>query len=298
MKEQFKIDDFFSKRTGINIFKYYDTNIIIYEDHRTILNVLFVLFKIGKLKFDLVPNIISFDLHDDFNQGLKKSEIFNILNIKSFDNIELKDFWSFVEFDCNGLDNDWVKIAMELNMIKDYVNIGGYYIDNLKESPEYISEDNISHKLYYLKHLDFELSNTDNFIGQLVNPIERTLELRNIFGFNNFENCQNNFSDIQYPYILDFDLDCFTAPNIMLVDFSDNEPLGVPWNEKTFKNLYYGFSDNFVRDFMRCLIKRSEITTICLEPFYCGGYKESIQILEYLDKYIFEGKLQTSIEWI
>lgn len=68
--------------------------------------------------------------------------------------------------------------------------------------------------------------------------------------------------------------------------------------KKTFKNLYYGFSDNFVRDFMRCLIKRSEITTICLEPFYCGGYKESIQILEYLDKYIFEGKLQTSIEWI
>lgn len=298
MEEQFKIDDFFSKRTGINIFKYYDTNVIIYEDHRTILNVLFVLFKIGKLKFDLVPNIISFDLHDDFNQGLKKSEIFNILNVKSFDNIELKDFWSFVEFDCNGLDNDWVKTAMELNIIKDYVNIGGYYIDNLKESPEYISEDNISHKLYYLKHLDFELSNTDNFIGQLVNPIKRTLELRNIFGFNNFENYQNNFSDIQYPYILDFDLDCFTAPNTTLCDFSDNEPLGVPWNEKTFKNLYYGFSDNFVRDFMRCLIKRSEITTICLEPFYCGGYKESIQILEYLDKYIFEGKLQTSIEWI
>lgn len=298
MESKFKIAEYFFHRAGINIFDYYNTKVIIYEDHRTILNVLFSLYKFGLLTFEQIPNIISFDLHDDCLDGLKKSEIFDILKVKKFEDIELKDFWGFTEFDCSGLDNDWVKTAMELGMIKDYVNIGGVYTANIDNINEYISEDKVSHKVFKLKHLDFELAKTDDYIGKLSNTYENTLYLRDIFGFNNYDNSLNNFQDIntQYPYILDFDLDCFTIPNMDMNDFSGkNEPLNSIWTEKLFKNLYYGFHDNIVNDFMKCLIKRSKIVTICLEPFYCGGYKESIQILEYLDKYFFECKLNVSI---
>lgn len=291
MNKQNKIlDNFFSDRAGINYFEYKEKPIIIYEDHRTILNVLFFLYKIGYLNINYVPNIISFDLHDDGQQSLNKSEIFDILKVKRFDDIDLKDFWSFVEFDCSGLDNDWVKTAMELNMIKDYVNIGGMYIENA-EKGFYKNEDGIIHKLHILKHLDFELSEDSK--GILCNLSDETLPIRNIFGYNT--NIRNDFTDNQYPYILDFDLDCFTIQNPNIKSGISSEPLGVIWDEKTFKNMYQGFHDLFLKQFMECLILRSEIVTICMEPNYCNGYSNSIKILEYLDKYFFDGKLRLTI---
>lgn len=281
-----KIVEFFNQRNNISSFFYKDKPIIIYNDHRTILNVLYSLYKLEYLNIKDPVNIISFDLHDDSFDSFKKSEIFDILNVKRFDDINIKDFFGFIEFDISVIDNDWVKVGMELNMIKDYLNIGALYSSNLNK--KYIDESGIKHDLIGIRHLDFELSNKAN--GLLVD--ESNNKIKNIFNFNG-----NNFIEPKNKYILDFDLDCFTVQN-KTTEIGDIDGVTIPWNERTFQAMYKGFYDDYIMNFMESLILNSEIVTICMEPFHCCSHLDSAILLSYLDKYLFEGKLGISLDYI
>ena len=91
-----------SWRSNIETYTYRDKQIILYDDHRWILNVIFEAIKHNV--FDgQIPNIIYFDHHDDAcntNVRLANYNVDNIVTLVS------RDFWPIVEFDLGVMDDD------------------------------------------------------------------------------------------------------------------------------------------------------------------------------------------------
>ena len=104
-----------SKRANINHKRTDISEVIIYEDHRTILNVLY--FLKTKKQLDFPIDIIMFDDHDDGIEPSKSA----IKKITSFNKNqpEIEDFWKFTEFNLRSLDDDWVKAGMQLGLINN-----------------------------------------------------------------------------------------------------------------------------------------------------------------------------------
>lgn len=62
-----------SYRTNVNVYSSGGKNFVIYDDHRTLLNVIFEAHK--SCCFTKIPNLIFFDFHDDACKSFAKSEI-------------------------------------------------------------------------------------------------------------------------------------------------------------------------------------------------------------------------------
>lgn len=265
-----------SYRTNIETYTFRDKRIVVYDDHRTLLNVLFEARKQGL--FPQTPNLIYFDLHDDACENLPKSQLLKKIGVKDLAEATSKQFWSFVEFDLGVMDDDWLLTGMELDLIKDAILIGqeqNHHIYDMKGS--YNSEDGVRHELYSIPHLKYSLGNRgclgDNIIKE---PYYQSV--RNIVQYH-----QERFDkeDIT-PFVLDFDLDCFTTECREKV---------YAWPEEIFRSEYV---ENYnVPHFINCLLERASLITICREPGCCGGIGESNKILSYLDKYFFNGVLKT-----
>lgn len=270
-----------SKHTNIEVFSFYDKNIILYDDHRSILNVLFEAKKI-KL-FETTPNLIFFDRHDDAsNPNVNGKSLFKEWEVEKIEDVDSRAFWSFVEFDLNCGDDDWLLAGMEFGLINNAVVIGQKENTNIEDlDNRFESSDKEVHKLFSIFHLDWSIGDR-GCLGDSCIKQPYYENVRNIFEYNQ-NGCYNSFSkEINNPFVLDFDLDCFTT---------ECEDKSFAWPETIFKEKYY---DNAkVRDFMHQLIERASIITICREPACCGGLGESNKILEYLDKYFFEGNLHT-----
>ena len=62
-------------RSNVEVYRYVEKYIIVYDDHRYVLNALFEAFKLGM--FTSCPNKKNFDRHDDAcNPNIVKSELF------------------------------------------------------------------------------------------------------------------------------------------------------------------------------------------------------------------------------
>lgn len=255
---------------NVHTFEYSDKTIILYDDHRWILNVLFEASKINIFK-NRIANIIYFDHHDDgISDGfLKKVDVSNLLEMSS------RDFWTMVDFDIHPYDDTWVTAGMELGLIKDVVCIGQEVNNNilLWTNNSYIDHRGITHKGFCIKHIFEEIKDGGVFDKKLcVKP-----DIWDIFDYG-----EGGFKPgINTSFVLDFDLDCFASEK-------DGETRA--WSEQQFKECY---SNPDVDYFMGCLLDRASIITICREPECCGGIGESNKILGYLDKYFFEGCLRT-----
>lgn len=265
-----------SWRTNINTYIFHNKHIIVYDDHRTLLNILFEAKKLGELM--QTPNLIYFDLHDDACTLLPKSQLLERMGVKNLSEATSKQFWSFVEFDLGKFDDDWLLTGMELDLIKDAILIGqeeNHNIQNLKNS--YISEDGIKHELYSILHLKHSL-NSRGCLGDSIIKEPYYQSVRNIMQYH-----QNKFDTEEIkPFILDFDLDCFTTKS---------RGKTYAWPEDIFRAEYI---DSYnARSFMENLLNRASFITICREPECCGGIGEANKILNYLDRYFFEGALQT-----
>ena len=267
-----------ANRANIEMFEYENKCIFLYDDHRTLLNVLFEAKKI--LCYEKVPNLIYFDRHDDACSAGKKSDILNKIGRENIDSISSKDFWSFVEFELSPLDDNWLLAGMELGLINHSVVIGQRENCNIEDmGNRYQTEDGIEHNLFSIPHLSFSISNRGCIGDRCVNTSDN-MKIREIFQYNTPDN-YNGFKQDVYPFILDFDLDCFTT---------ECRSKQYAWPEKVFFEEYIS---NKAYAFLRQLIKRSQFVTICREPACCGGIGESNKILGYFDKYIFNGALGT-----
>lgn len=93
-------------------------------------------------------------------RNAKKSKLLELIGVENLKDATAKQFGAFVDYDQKPDDGGWLTTAMELNLIKDVVNIGNRYSDNIKQIADgrYFSEDGSSHNVFELSgDLGFEL---------------------------------------------------------------------------------------------------------------------------------------------
>ncbi len=263
------------QRSNINVRHFREKSIIIYDDHRYLLNVLFAL----RDQNAQVPNLVFFDMHDDALPSMPLADILTCMGIDSVDQMNERALWSFTEFDLSGGDDNWLRTGMELGLINDAIVIGQEENDNILDRHEhYVTSDGRTHQLHDIPHLDTCLCDRSILTDPiLVQPWYQ--EVRSIIGYD----METRFvEDEVQPFVLDFDLDCFTG---VIADTY------LAWPESIFRKKYV---DNWLSNgLLRQLIDTAKFITICREPSCCGGFGESNKILSYLDRYFFEGCLGT-----
>lgn len=253
--------------------------VVIYDDHRWILNVLFALNK-----HIASPKLIYFDAHDDAAECEKKSELLKKIGATTLNDATSKQFGAFVDYDQRIDDGGWLTTAMELNLIGDVVNIGNKHSDNITQmNDSYISEDDIFHNVFQLSaNLEYELgcrgSLGDSFKEEEFRKIRDFFDIEHEY----INDCRWHIKD---PYVLDFDLDFFTIS-------CDSEPTH-GWTDKILIKHFPLASNHGI--FIRRLIDNASVITICREPDYCGSIGDSNRNLELLDQFYFYGSLGTDV---
>lgn len=272
---------YLSHRANINDKTTSSGKVIIYEDHRTILNVLFLLKTQGKL--DCPIDIILFDDHDDAcvpsKIALKKIEEFNE------NEPDIRDFWTFTEFDLKFLDDDWVKAGMELNLINNI------FLFNSNESSinfveNYETKQFGTKKIYNLGNVWDALS----YKGCLNDAIMESEngQLWDDFGWKKNGDFKFEFKP-KNKFIVDFDLDCFS---IELLDNRIAIPEEILYEKITtyFRPEYHHFGTAQI--FIKHIINNSEFSTICFENGCCGGYQQAFKIFESVNDLFFENEIK------
>jgi hypothetical protein len=255
--------------------------VIMYDDHRWLLNVLFKIQKDNLLPY--APKLVFFDSHDDYAGTRKQSQLLKSLGVGNLLDATEKDFSAFVDYEIGTDDGNWLSVACELNLISDAVVIGNKFGTNILSEEDVVhkSEDGTEHHLYKLSSdLDYELGGRGS--------------LGDTFREDDFQGVRQ-FFDIKYghdyahigkisPFILDFDLDFFTL--------NTDEGI-IAWPLSIWKKHYGQFS--MERRFIEDLMKKAEVITICREPDYCGnpGIGGANYNLQNLDRFFLNGDLGT-----
>ena len=239
----------FGFRANVESFTFKKKKIFIYQDHRTILNALFF-----SQKNDLAtktPNIIYFDYHDDGCQP--REEVRELAKSFNLEKCTEEEFNNIVEYKLNPLDDDWVKTGMDFELINHAISIGAERFN--KDESEFKDINGNTHELYNIPHLSHSLGSR-GCLGDSVLKYPYYERTREIFGFNTSHD--NGFSEEYHPFILDFDLDCFSA------EFRSAQMAWPEWmfiKEMTTECGYDGQITPFL--FLRSLIERCEFITIC-----------------------------------
>lgn len=254
-------------------------DVFIYEDHRTILNVLFQFKELQSISGPL--NLIMFDAHDDFCMPTDEAlnEIEALLKQPSE-----KALNTFVEYSLNTNDDDWVRAGMELNLV------GDCFLFNSQESSIHYKEVHQTRNfgdrtMYNLGEVWSQIG----YKGKLNDPVKQ-YQWGDLWDAMDWQHSQGHyhFKQERKPYVFDVDLDCFTTrilektiaipEDILLERFT--EP-----RDSHAHGYYNGHS--FVQD----LIDKAQIVTICIESEYCGGIRESQKIFNIIDRLFFRDEL-------
>ena len=171
-----------SNHTNIEVYSFHDKYIILYDDHRSILNVLFETKKLGL--FSTTPNMIFFDKHDDAcNPRINAKDLFEKWGIERIEDVSSRIFWSFVEFELSGVDDDWLLAGMELGLINHAVVIGQEENTNIHDMNNmFESSDGILHELFDISHLDWSIGSR-GCLGDNVIKEGYYENVRNIFEY-------------------------------------------------------------------------------------------------------------------
>ena len=241
-------------RANINTFLTHGKTVIIYEDHRYILNIL--KYAMTNEIITKPINIISLDYHSD---SYRDDSILNKTNIEKIKKFELEEFWNFVEFRHSYQDDDWLVSGMEYGFIN---NAAMLFVRDIFDGIEFNKQYQDIFQNNHCAILIDENSTSSEFVA-----------------FNKI---------LSSSFILDIDLDFASkkveGKNVPLT----NEEMDSFFLQKleikpnSFKSLNEIFAD---------LVKTAEFITICKESEFCGGYANSDRILKYLDKRYFNNSL-------
>lgn len=255
-------------------------DVFIYEDHRTILNILTGLKKVKQLSEP--PNLIMFDRHDDYC-NVQVDEKLNRLSELSKD-LEIEKVNQFVEFELNPLDDDWVKAGMELGVIGDCI-LFNEQNSNIGYKEEYDTRNFGQKTMYNAGDIWNSLRSRGN-LGDAVKS-ENFEDLHNALDWH-FSERRFAFKSERKKFVLDFDLDCFT------VDIY-GKTYSLPHNillEKLTDRIYSDYHSYFSSaDFIKDLISDAEIITICSEVGCSGGIREAQKIFNSIDVILFDEQL-------
>lgn len=201
-----------------------------------------------------------------------------------------REFWQYVEWELSTTDSDWLKAGMDLGLIRDAILIGGAdtaLANNLDNS--YTDVANQAHHIYNVGHVWDGLGDH----GWLMDAI-RTAQLQPIWDILGWGQVGGQYRflddrDDMLPFVLDFDLDCFTLYGAVG---------HVPWPSYKFTEMMtmtfdhgHVAADFRPGDFLQRLSGYAEFLTIARESPFCGGYRGSQQNLEQLDSLLFKGRL-------
>lgn len=270
-----------SFRANINVKHTDESEIVIYEDHRTVLNVLFYLKTKTKTEFPV--NVILFDDHDDAVKPSKDA----LRKIKAFNKKapDLQKFWTFTEFSLKNLDDDWVKAGMELGLINNL-----FLFNSTQSHIGFVEHYNTmsfgTKRLYNLGYLWDALS----YRGCLYDVIKHNEfgQLWEDLGWVYSRDTGKFSFNPTKPYIVDFDLDCFTTQILGKRIAIPEDILIEKFQEFHQPSYHYYYSyDRFVKD----IIKDAQITTMCFEQGFCGGFKQAFKVFETVDYLFFENQL-------
>lgn len=177
---------------------YFKKDLILYDDHRCLLNILFEYNKHS----EQTPELVYFDYHDDcvVPSDISVQERLNTFGGADIKNVSSEQFWSYTEFKLSSLDDDWLSAAMDFNLIGNAVCVGIEKDNNVLSLNQRF---NGSHSLFTMNHLDWEIENRGK-LGDTFNETGENAYLRKLFQFN-------TKGTFEYPFILDFDLDCFST---------------------------------------------------------------------------------------
>lgn len=255
-------------------------DVYLYEDHRTILNVLFLKKKNNELECPV--NIILFDNHDDgcvpSTSALEKIDLLN-----NEADISIRDFWNFTEFDLKGLDDDWIKAGMELNLIENV------FLFNSCESKIYFVEEYETKKFGTKKIYNLgNIWDCISYKGYLNDIIKKEYsQLWEDFGWVIEEG--RFYFEPKRKFIVDFDLDCFSTEVLGKRIAIPTEILYEKMTKYQIRDYhYYGSSQELIQDF----IDKAEFTTICFETQFCGGYLEAFKIFQSVNDLFFDNKIE------
>ncbi len=254
------------QRTNYSVYDFNGKQIVLYDDHRCLLNVLYE----AKQEFGCAHDVFYFDNHDDA-RDLNPDEIHEIIGLGS--NYLLKDLWNFVEFTSASDDASWLKAGFELGLIKNAVVFGAEMEDsNVMALPQHQYID-----LHLQHHFAYSIKDVETWSRCYRHPLPGNNEaslIKNSSGF-----------------ILDFDLDCFASDIKGIAGGlgSGFSTIAIP--EVLFSELI----ENLLRNgLMYDFIKKANVITICMEPDCCGGLGESYRILNLLDEHLFDHCLRTA----
>ncbi len=257
--------------------------VLLYEDHRTSLAVLDHAKRHGVVSAP--PTLVLFDRHDDAKPPQCGDD-----RVQAVRNAQLsqQDFWQFVEWDLSPLDDDWVRVAMDLGLVGDLILIGAGDTPNIDAMDEsYRNSAGTTHRIFKVSHLWEGLG----YQGWLSDSARRR-ELQPLWDLLGWDP-RTGFSKDPPPLVVDIDLDCFT------LDGPSGEPLG--WPDATFLELFTGPPTSgplahrwSPTEFLQELILRSAYVAIAREAGCCGGIAESDRLLQLLDLTVFGGNLRPS----
>jgi len=251
-------------RANMRVKRIRDKQVVIYEDHRCILNVLYHAVESKQMEAPIA--LFRFDKHYDDLTPTPEARA----QLKAF-NVQLpsmEKFWSFTEFQLKHDDDDWLRAAYDLGWVSNnllfQVEQGDYI------SKPHVSPDQITHHTINLGDIQ------DLFAAKSEVQQHHLLQ---VCGWNG-----QTFIPEYQAFILDIDLDAFT-------DLIGDDIKAI--NEATFDAWLSIKNSNgiSIHAFLLEIFERSLFTTICMESLYCGGMSEAFQILQLLDEYLFDRQL-------
>lgn len=267
-----------SRLNNVNLKATSISQVAVYEDHRTLINVL---FQLSEAYGDREPfDLIMFDNHDDF---CHVSESVGDKLEKVLETRCKRELSTIVEFDLNGLDDNWVTAGMELGLI------GNVFLFNSNESGIDFRESYQTRR-FGIHHM-YNMGNVWSVIGhrgELNDPIKNQFRpLWDDFGWELHEG-KFYFKEKRNRFVFDIDLDCFST-SILDKTVAIPEELII---ERLTENLHPSYHHYYTAQaFMKELIRKSELVTLCFENGCCGGFRESHKIFNMVDYVLFDNEL-------
>lgn len=267
-------------RANIDVQEVFGKPLVVYEDHRSLVFVLWHALKVEKI-FSEPPVLFYFDAHDD-GKTPSDSALKSIERFVSSGGQDPRELYDIIEWELSPLDDDWLIAAFELGLVSDAVSVGVHH-DTFQTFPHNITDHRgVSHQVWKLSHLWYELDYQGN-----LSDLVRGQQLDPLWDILHWKPCGDTIYSGDPRLVLDMDLDCFST----VVDGAL-----VPWPELLLRERFErrqteGCKGLSAKDFLRWLEPQVAFRTIAKESPYCGGMQASQRILNALDKILWNSKL-------
>lgn len=244
-------------RANYTIKEYNGKKIYLFEDHRSIINILALKKKQWEWLISKF-NIITLDSHTDncnTQHKFKKQKLNKISK-------DIKKIYQFVEFDLHCRDDDWIQWWIELWLINNIF----LFIEENSTDPSFTKNKSRIYNLgpihNYPNNINTRSVGPRNLEETLINDLSTAIDNR----------------ESHIPLILDIDLDYFTDQ----------------YTNKSRINKRLRNRRN--RENLTLLISNADFITIASEQGYNNGIEQTFKILKKLDQKFFWWSITSTIQ--